>query len=164
LIVLRKRIAELEAENSELKSRLASSNRAETRAIPIPAPRAIANTEVRLWLNKVQYRFQKALIDIPALPSSPMPKGPPPSLTTKSSPDSGKTPTVIPGIVPPPVTARRTLTASSSNTMAIMAELTANGLTIQILTEIFNLQKNFNLTKFGEPTEFSENLCMTFFC
>ncbi|VDL81016.1 unnamed protein product [Nippostrongylus brasiliensis] len=87
VFVLRKRIAELEAENQVLSQRLAEAIRA----------------------NKAP---QMSLLDTPALPSSPMPSGPPPGLANNVPP-----PCPLPTLAPPPPVAPRRNPPARANTV-----------------------------------------------
>ncbi|ETN71140.1 phosphotyrosine interaction domain protein [Necator americanus] len=114
IFVLRKRIAELEAENQVLSERLAEAIRA----------------------NKAP---QLSLLDAPALPSSPMPSGPPPGLANNArhtnvtpathyspsgpAPSQAPPPCPVPTLAPPPPVAPRRHHAPSRANSAPVPEV-----------------------------------------
>uniref|UniRef100_A0A914UY39 PID domain-containing protein n=1 Tax=Plectus sambesii TaxID=2011161 RepID=A0A914UY39_9BILA len=77
LILLRKRIAELEGENTNLKEQLAANNRHETNLAAVNRH----ETNVAAVDNHVTKPSWESLVTpTPQLPSTPMPTGPPPGL------------------------------------------------------------------------------------
>lgn len=101
VIVLRKRIAELESENNELKEKLAAA----------------------LRQNSINYDQRT-----PSLPTSPVPSQPPSFLATLAGPASSAISSAsVPVLQPPPVAAKRSHPCTSPTNMAIMEDLSNNG-------------------------------------